>query len=231
MSELELKEITKLWGGNMALDHISFIMNCDVLGIVGPNGAGKTTLLNIIAGTVYPTEGKVYYNNKDITYYKPWERVKIGIGKTFQIVRPLRSLTVEENILLFSGIRNRVDVDEILKITGLIDFKDKNPAVLPFGLLKNLELAKVLAADPELLLLDEPFGGLSEDEISNVFNLISSLKEKKRKIIIIEHKISSLLPLLDRIIFLDRGKKIFEGGVKDFVENENINTFYFGGRL
>ncbi|MEM3455659.1 MAG: ATP-binding cassette domain-containing protein, partial [Candidatus Micrarchaeia archaeon] len=160
-----------------------------------------------------------------------WERVKIGIGKTFQIVRPLRSLTVEENILLFSGIRNRVDVDEILKITGLIDFKDKNPAVLPFGLLKNLELAKVLAADPELLLLDEPFGGLSEDKISNVFNLISSLKEKKRKIIIIEHKISSLLPLLDRIIFLDRGKKIFEGGVKDFVENENINTFYFGGRL
>ncbi len=231
MSVLEVKEITKLWGGNRALDHISFVMDCDVLGIVGPNGAGKTTLLNIIAGTVYPTEGKVYYKGKEITRLKAWERVKIGIGKTFQIVRPLMSLTVEENVYLFSKVRSTVDVEEILKTTGLAEFKDKYPSMLPFGLLKKLELAKVLATDPEILLLDEPFGGLGEEEIIPLQKLIGTLKEKKRKLIIIEHKIPSLLPLLDKIIFLDRGRKIFEGNVKEFVENENISTFYFGGKL
>jgi branched-chain amino acid transport system ATP-binding protein len=229
LSFLKVIGVSKYWGGNKALENITFSMDSNILAIFGPNGAGKTTLLNIIAGIINPTKGEIYYNERNITKLKPWERVRLGISKTFQIVRPFRTLTVEENILLFNKIRENVNPEEVMKITGLFDFRYKYPDQLPFGYLKRLEIAKVLSANPEILLLDEPFGGLNSEEIKELLDVFIKLKTNGKKLIIIEHKISSLLDIAENVIFLDRGKKIFEGSIKKFLEFENIKEYYFGG--
>lgn len=229
MTIIKMLDVSKYFGGNKALENITFSMDSNILGIFGPNGAGKTTLLNIIAGINLPTKGEIYYRERNITKLKPWERVKLGISKTFQIVRPFRTMTVEENILLFSKVRDDVDIYKIMEILGLIDYKDKYPDQLPFGYLKRLEIAKVLSTNPEVLLLDEPFGGLNNEEIKDLLNVFLKLKENGKKLIIIEHRISSLLDIAENVLFLDRGRIVFEGPVKKFLENENIKEYYFGG--
>jgi len=229
MTIIKMLDVSKYFGGNKALENITFSMDSNILGIFGPNGAGKTTLLNIIAGINLPTKGEIYYRERNITKLKPWERVKLGISKTFQIVRPFRTMTVEENILLFSKVRDDVDIYKIMEILGLIDYKDKYPDQLPFGYLKRLEIAKVLSTNPEVLLLDEPFGGLNNEEIKDMLNVFLKLKENGKKLIIIEHRISSLLDIAENVLFLDRGRIVFEGPVKKFLENENIKEYYFGG--
>lgn len=229
MTIIKMLDVSKYFGGNKALENITFSMDSNILGIFGPNGAGKTTLLNIIAGINLPTKGEIYYRERNITKLKPWERVKLGISKTFQIVRPFRTMTVEENILLFSKVRDDVDIYKIMEILGLIDYKDKYPDQLPFGYLKRLEIAKVLSTNPEILLLDEPFGGLNNEEIKDLLNVFLKLKENGKKLIIIEHRISSLLDIAENVLFLDRGRIVFEGPVKKFLENENIKEYYFGG--
>jgi len=229
MNILKVIEVSKYWGGNRALENITFSMNCNILGIFGPNGAGKTTLLNIIAGIYSPTKGEIYYKEKNITKLKPWIRVQLGISKTFQVVRPFRTMTVEENILLFSKVRDNSNVDEIIKITGLEDFRYRYPDQLPFGHLKKLEIAKVLSTNPDILLLDEPFGGLNNEEIEDLLELFVKLRKNGKKFVIIEHRISSLLEIAEDVLFLDRGKKVFEGPVKRFLENEDIKEYYFGG--
>lgn len=229
MTIIKVLDVSKYFGGNKVLENITFSMDSNILGIFGPNGAGKTTLLNVIAGITLPTKGEIYYRERKITKLKPWERVKLGISKTFQIVRPFRTMTVEENILLFSKVRDDVDIYKIMEISGLIDYKDKYPDQLPFGYLKRLEIAKVLSTNPEVLLLDEPFGGLNNEEIKDLLNVFLNLKENGKKLIIIEHRISSLLDIAENVLFLDRGRIVFEGPVKKFLENENIKEYYFGG--
>lgn len=229
MTIIKVLDVSKYFGGNKVLENITFSMDSNILGIFGPNGAGKTTLLNVIAGINLPTKGEIYYRESKITKLKPWERVKLGISKTFQIVRPFRTMTVEENILLFSKVRDDVDIYKIMEISGLIDYKDKYPDQLPFGYLKRLEIAKVLSTNPEVLLLDEPFGGLNNEEIKDLLNVFLNLKENGKKLIIIEHRISSLLDIAENVLFLDRGRIVFEGPVKKFLENENIKEYYFGG--
>ena len=229
MISLEVSGVTKNWGGNRALDSISFTLDCNVLGIVGPNGAGKTTLLNVIAGTTYPSEGKILFNGHDITRVRPWKRVHLGIGKTYQVARPFKTMTIEENVRLFTMVKDNVDVNEILRDTGLFDYKNVFPAQLPFGALKRLELAKILSTKPDILLLDEPFGGLSGEDIEEVSSLIIKLRDSGKRIIIIEHRISSLFALVDSVLFLDRGKKKFEGKVEDFMEDPTVRDAYLGG--
>jgi len=229
MSVIELRNISKSWGGNKALKDISMEMESGIVGIVGPNGAGKTTLVNIIAGQNQPSSGKVFYKGKDITTLPSYKRARMGIIKTFQVVRPFKSLTVRENVELFSKIRGQTNSEDILKITGLESFQDRFPVELPFGLLKKLEIAKALSANPDLLLLDEPFGGLGKDDIEKLSKFILELKEMGKHMIIVEHKISALLPLVDKIVLLDLGEIKFDGNVNEFRANERIGELYFGG--
>jgi branched-chain amino acid transport system ATP-binding protein len=229
MSVIELRNISKSWGGNKALKDISMEMESGIVGIVGPNGAGKTTLVNIIAGQNQPSSGRVFYKGKDITTLPSYKRARMGIIKTFQVVRPFKSLTVRENVELFSKIRGQTNSEDILKITGLESFQDRFPVELPFGLLKKLEIAKALSANPDLLLLDEPFGGLGKDDIEKLSKFILELKEMGKHMIIVEHKISALLPLVDKIVLLDLGEIKFDGSVNEFRANERIGELYFGG--
>lgn len=229
MSVIKLRNISKSWGGNKALKDISMEMESGIVGIVGPNGAGKTTLVNIIAGQNQPSSGKVFYKGKDITTLPSYKRARMGIIKTFQVVRPFKSLTVRENVELFSKIRGQTNSEDILKITGLESFQDRFPVELPFGLLKKLEIAKALSANPDLLLLDEPFGGLGKDDIEKLSKFILELREMGKHMIIVEHKISALLPLVDKIVLLDLGEIKFDGSVNEFRANERIGELYFGG--
>jgi|YelNatPaOPRAMG01_1025707.scaffolds.fasta_scaffold04461_9 branched-chain amino acid transport system ATP-binding protein len=229
MNILELRNISKSWGGNKALRDVSMEMESGIVGIVGPNGAGKTTLVNIIAGQNQASSGKVFYKGTDITSLPSYRRARMGIVKTFQVVRPFRSLTVRENVELFSKVRSQSNSEDILKITGMENFQDRFPVELPFGLLKKLEIAKALSANPDLLLLDEPFGGLGKDDIEKLSKFILDIKEIGKHMVIVEHKISALLPLVDKIVLLDRGETKFDGSVSEFKANEKIGELYFGG--
>ncbi len=229
MKFLEAQNLIKSWGGNLAVDRVSFVMETEILGIVGPNGAGKTTLLNLIAGMVQPTSGSVSFEGNDVTSLPSWKRVQIGISKTYQVVRPFRSLTVRQNLEIFSGIRDGNGVDWILEVTALDKVANNKADALPYGLLKKLEIGKVLASNPKLMLLDEPFGGLSQEDISSTLELIKLLKNKGMRMIIIEHRISSLLSIVNSIVTLDNGEKIFDGSIGDFVKDERVKQSYLGG--
>lgn len=229
MSILEVRNISKFWGGNRALNDVSLEVSDGIVGVVGPNGAGKTTLVNIVAGQSYPTSGKVFYKGNDITSLPSYKRVKMGIVKTFQIVRPFRSLSIKENMELFSRVRGESNIDEILKITELSNLKERSPSELPFGILKKLEIARALSTNPDVLLLDEPFGGLGGEDIQKLSDLIISLRNQGKCIVVIEHKIWAILKLANKIVLLDRGEKKFEGSVNEFKEDDKIGEFYFGG--
>jgi len=225
---LEVARVSRSFGGNRALNEVTFEMSVDALAIVGPNGAGKTTLLNAIAGQLHPNHGRIVFRGTDITRLPPWRIARLGMVKTYQVVRPFRSLTVEENLELFSKLRGSVNVDEILAATGLTGFRYHVASVLPFGLLKRLELAKALAAHPDLLLLDEPIGGLSRAEAEGVVATLLKLKATGTRMVVVEHRLGEILPVVDRVVALDRGQVIFDGTRSTFFEDPAVRTAYLG---
>lgn len=271
MSLLEVSEVSCSFGGNRAVNEVSFDMSVDTLAIVGPNGAGKTTLLNLIAGQLHPNRrelhhgpfdtkaqaeanaqdltqrhrvvdrvverhgkwfvdyrGSIRFREKEISRWPPWKIARAGMVKTYQIVRPLRSLTVEENLYLFGRLRGHVDLDEILLETGLGEVRHHPAGALPFGFLKRLELAKGLATRPDLLLLDEPIGGLSRSEAEGLLGTLAQLKAKGVRMVIVEHRLSEILPIVDRVIALDQGHMIFDGSRDDFYHDPAVRTAYLG---
>jgi len=225
---LEVSNLTRSFGGNVAVDSVSFRMTSDALAIVGPNGAGKTTLLSTIAGVLHPDHGTVRFRGRDVTRFPPWRIARLGMVKTYQIVRPFRSLTVEENLKLFDKIRGRVDVDRILGVTGLSEVRGQVAGVLPFGLLKRLELAKGLAAKPEVLLLDEPISGLSRSEARDLLESLLELKRSGVRMVLVEHRLSEILPIVDRVVALDRGRTIFDGTRSEFFQDPAVRKAYLG---
>jgi branched-chain amino acid transport system ATP-binding protein len=240
-----VKDVSKSFGGNKAVDSVSFSIKRDqsMVGLVGPNGAGKTTLLNVISGAVKADSGDVYFKGERINSKRSWERVSLGIAKTFQVPRPLRSLTVSENVAVFSNVGflggGRKDeggpregfgsVDDILRLTGLEGYAYRYPTELPFGLLKHLEVAKVLATAPDLLLFDEPIGGLSQEEAKEFIGLLRELMRRKEvKAVIVEHRLSELFTFVDSVMVLDKGAKIFEGSVEGFFSDKRVSDAYLG---
>jgi branched-chain amino acid transport system ATP-binding protein len=228
MTLLEVAGVTRSFGGNRAVDDVSFRMEVDTLAIVGPNGAGKTTLLNLIAGWLHPELGAITFRDRDVTYLPPWRVAQLGMVKTYQVVRPFRTLTVEENLALFGRKRGVADLDRILEVTGLREVRDHLAGALPFGLLKRLELAKGLAALPELLLLDEPIGGLSRAEAQGLVASLAALKSSGVRMVIVEHRLSEILPVVDRVVALDRGRLIFHGTREEFFQDPAVRTAYLG---
>ena len=240
MNLLDVANVTRTFGGNRAVDDVSFTMSVDALAIVGPNGAGKTTLLNLIAGVLHPDKvkrkekkkgrrkAKIQFSGKEITRLPPWRIARLGMVKTYQIVRPFRSLTVEENLELFAKLRGGADIDRILAATGLTEVRGHLSGVLPFGLLKRLELAKALAASPKLLLLDEPIGGLSRAEAEGLLKTLLDLKSSGTRMVVVEHRLGEILPVVDRVVALDRGHVIFDGSRDHFFDNAAVRTAYLG---
>jgi ABC-type branched-subunit amino acid transport system ATPase component len=228
MSVLEIDRVSRSFGGNRAVVDVSFALAVDTLAIVGPNGAGKTTLLNLIAGCLHPQAGAIRFEGQEITRLPPWRIARLGMVKTYQVVRPFRTLSVEENLDLFGRLRGDADIEGILAATGLAGVRSSPAGTLPFGLLKRLELAKGLAARPTVLLLDEPIGGLSRAEAEGLVASLAELKRSGVRMVVVEHRLSEILPIVDRVVALDRGRLIFHGTRSEFFEDPAVRTAYLG---
>jgi branched-chain amino acid transport system ATP-binding protein len=235
MPMIEVKGVTRHFGGVPALKDVSFSMDSqEILGLIGPNGAGKTTLFNIISGFLKPGKGHVLLDGDRISGHKPNVLCRKGIARTFQVVRPFEEITVFENVVTGALCRssNISDAKEkALKILADVDMsakahlKGKN---LPIGDRKRLELARALATEPRVLLLDEVMAGLTPTEVNGIIRLIKDLQKNGLTIIVIEHNMSAIMSLSDRIVVLDHGEKIAEGMPHEVASNPDVVRAYLG---
>ena len=241
---LKVSQLTKHFGGVHALNRVDFeLFEGELLGCIGPNGSGKTTIVNLITGFVKPTGGNVYYGGKNITGWPPYKRVRLGIVRTFQMVKPFYQLPDYKNMIipLFSprvkgivggkyGDRDAVALDLLEEVGFERDsFVAYKPAsVLPQGYLKRLELAKAIALEPDLLILDELFSGLSLAEVAGIVPIIEKLRMAGKTIIMIEHRLKELFRIADRVIVLNYGEKIADGKAEEVMESEAVKSAYLG---
>jgi branched-chain amino acid transport system ATP-binding protein len=238
---LVLDSITKRFGGLTAVDDLSFaVEKGEILGFIGPNGAGKSTTFNCVTGTYPPTEGTVWYGGEETTGNATHEMVKRGLARTFQSFRPLSDRSVLDNVALaltpdklftLSGLRGgtRKRARTICERVGLGDRLHLTPSELPHAGLLRLELARALATDPDLLLIDEPFAGLSSGEVETVSELLTELREEGLTLVVVDHNMRGLLSLIDRAIVIRFGSKLAEGTPEEIRENEEVQEAYLGG--
>jgi branched-chain amino acid transport system ATP-binding protein len=245
---IKIENISKKFGGLTAVDNVSFSLNKgEVLGIIGPNGSGKTTLINCITGFLKPTSGKIFFKNIDITGKKPHKIVNLGIARTFQIMRPYYSLPAYKNLIIplmskrvrklggwrgitVHGDRDTVAIDILEELGFERDAKVpyKLAGTLPTGYLKRLELGRALCLNPELLICDEIFSGLTSSEIASIVPLIKKLNKNGITIIMIEHRLKELFQVAKRIVALSYGEKIAEGSPEKVMENNKVKEAYLG---
>lgn len=235
---IQVKEVSKHFGGLKAVNDVSFDVNKnEILGIIGPNGAGKTTLFNLISGSLPVTSGQVIFNNEDITRQKPYVICKKGIGRTYQIVKPFGNISVLENVMV--GAFNKVSTTkearqlslEILKKVGLDKKKDQVGKSLTIADKKRLEVAKALATQPTLLLLDEVMAGLNPSEVKEILPMIKGLRDSGITIILIEHIMEVVMNVCDRIVVIHHGEKIAEGTPTEIANNAEVIKAYLGEEL
>ncbi|NWG01663.1 MAG: ABC transporter ATP-binding protein [Syntrophaceae bacterium] len=248
-SFLEIKELTKNFGGLRAVNHVNFSMERDqILGLIGPNGAGKTTLLRLITGILKPDSGSVRFMGKEIIGRKTWDIVNMGIACTFQNMRPFRRLPIIANVMVSCLCpramkrgewvkRLEAKAMDALEFAGISDMAREDASTLSQGDLKRLEVARAIATEPELLLLDEPFGGLSPAETDLMAKSISRLHKGGRfgrlhsegpAMIIVEHKLQWLMKIADRIIVLNFGNIIADGTPDEIIKNPYVIEAYLG---
>lgn len=235
MSILKVDKLVKKFGGLTAVDQVSFeVERGEIFAIIGPNGAGKTTCFNMIAGTFPATSGSIIFDNQDIRGKKPHQLNRMGLARTFQIVKPLAKLTVYENVLV-AGLSSSKHLQEaktraevVLEKIGLDAYRDIPSGSLSIGNLKKLELARALATKPKLLLIDEPMGGLTPAEIDQLILLIKEINQEGVTIVIIEHIMRAVMALAERIAVLQNGRLIALGKPEEIVENEKVIKAYLG---
>lgn len=235
MSLLELKGVSKHFGGLAAISDVSFeIREGEILGLIGPNGAGKTTLFNVIDGFYAPTKGEVRFKGQRISGSKPHQLCKLGIARTFQVVKPLQRMSVLDNVIASAFLRAKSKAEavsiaeETLRFTGLSEDRDVISKGLPLGKRKKLEIARALATRPELLLLDESFAGLNPSELNESIEIIKHIKERGITIMIIEHHMKVIMSISDRIVVINYGQKIAEGSPREIRDNPLVVEAYLG---
>jgi branched-chain amino acid transport system ATP-binding protein len=235
MSVLDVRNVSIFFGGLAALSSISFSVDeGEILGLIGPNGAGKTTLFNVINGFYRPSEGEVLFKERAISRLKPHQICALGIARTFQIVKPLRRMSVYDNVLASSFLRakNRTHAEktslEILEFCGLYNDRDLISKGLPLGKRKRLEIARALATVPEMLLLDESFAGLNPAELNESIEIVKKIKARGITMMIIEHHMKVIMSLSDRIVTLNYGEKIAEGTPREITANPLVIAAYLG---
>ena len=235
MSLLEIRDVSKRFGGLSALANVSYsVHQGEILGLIGPNGAGKTTLFNVVNGFYPPTRGEVLFKKEKISHLKPHQICKLGIGRTFQVVRPLRRMTALDNVIASSFLhtKDKVKAEEIaleaLRFTGLYEDRNVLSKGLPLGKRKKLEITRALATQPELLLLDESFAGLNPSEQNELIDIIRQIRAKGITIMVIEHHMKVIMSLSDRVVVLNYGEKIAEGTPKEIGSNPLVIEAYLG---
>jgi len=234
MAILSLQNLGKRYGALVVTDAVSFdVEQGEIVGILGPNGAGKTTLFNLVAGTVQPDSGMVIFKDEDITTQSAPQRCQAGISRSFQVPHPFNGMTVFENILVGAAFgRNAADPEaHALKIMDLTGMKTKaNQLASSITLLerKRLELARALATEPELLLLDEIAGGLTERECQSLLAAIRDVHASGVTIVWIEHVVHALLSVAQRLVVLNFGKLIADGKPEDVMRNRDVKSVYLG---
>jgi len=248
---LEVCNVTKKFGGVTAINETTFHVNAkEIFGLIGPNGAGKTTMFNIITGNYEPTEGLIKFHGQRIDGIKPHKIVHRGIARTFQNIRLFTSMTVLENILIgfdyqaeytyleavfrlprfFKEERRvRKRAFEIMTVLGIAEYADEMATSLSYGQQRKVEIARALAASPQLLLLDEPAAGMNPQETHELAELFFKIRDEfDVTILLIEHDMKFVNKLCDRVMVLDYGKTIFEGHIKDAIQDEEVIKAYLG---
>lgn len=242
---LKIEKLSKYFGGLKAVDQVDFeVREGEILGMLGPNGAGKTVCFNLISGVYKPTSGSIFLCGQKTDGLASHELAKMGIGRTFQIVKPFASLTVLENVLVARGIsryfsfkkiwadwKSKPEMDaalHTLEKVGLADLAHRKAGLLPLGNLRRLEIARALVVGHKLLLLDESFSGLRHEETSRLEKLIRDIRKSGITILLIEHNMRVTMGLCDRIVVLDHGRKIAEGPPKSIQNNERVIEAYLG---
>ena len=239
MSILTLEAVTKNFGGLKAVDNISFrVEKGEIFGLIGPNGSGKTTIFNLINHFYPVSAGRIFFNQIDITKKKTYQIAHLGIGRTFQIVKPLKRLTVEENILAASFAKNKSYLDaknktkELLEFTKLTDIAHMKAGSLPIAGKKRLEIAKALSIRPNLLLLDETAAGLNPTELDEAIDIIKLIRDKMGiTIVIVEHIMKVIMGISDKIHAIAQGATIAEGTPKEVANNPAVIEAYLGTDL
>jgi branched-chain amino acid transport system ATP-binding protein len=246
---LKVEGLTKRFGGLVAVNNVSFEVSRDeIVGLIGPNGAGKSTLIRCILGILKPDSGRVIFKGEDITRRRPWEIVQRGMVGTFQVVKPFRRLPIIANVMvgcLCPRIRKRGEwvkraeakAREALEFVGIADLALEPASILSHGDLKRLEVARAIATEPELLILDEPFGGLNPAETELVAKSLKRLHKGGRfgrlhsegpAMLIIEHKLAELMKIVDRVIVLNFGEVIAQGTPEEIARNPVVIQAYTG---
>ncbi|MCL1925542.1 MAG: ABC transporter ATP-binding protein [Syntrophorhabdaceae bacterium] len=235
MSFFRVEKLVKTFGGLTAVNEVSFeVKEGEIFGLIGPNGAGKTTLFNMISGVYVPTSGKVIYKDQEIQGVKPYRICKMGVGRTFQVVKPLGRMSVRDNVIAASFARvnsmkeARDNASEILDFCGLTSVRGTLAKSLPIAGRKRLEIARAMATRPDLLLLDETAAGLNPTELLSAINLIHKIRKNGTTIIIIEHIMHVIMSISDRIHAINFGQTIAEGTPKDVAANQAVIEAYLG---
>jgi branched-chain amino acid transport system ATP-binding protein len=235
---LEGEGVTKYFGGLAAVDNVDFhVDQGEVVGLIGPNGAGKTTLFNLISATYTPKPGIIRFKGKDITHKKPYQICRMGIARTFQTVKTFANMPVIENVRVgaffggtthVSGAEATRESLEQLEYVGLSQVAKVPAQGLTLANQKRMEVARALATKPELLLLDEIMAGLTQPEVTEAMQLITSIRAKGITIIMIEHVMKAIMNVCNRIIVLHHGQKIAEGTPQQIAKSEKVVEVYLG---
>lgn len=244
---IEVKNLSKNFGGVKAVNEVNFqVKKGEALGIMGPNGCGKSTLINLITGFIKPSGGQVFYQGKDITGIAPHKAVNMGIARSFQMAKPFYNISVYKNLIIplfsprvrkFAGGKYGDRDESAIHLLEEVGFERdssipyKAAGSLPHGYVKRLELARCLALEPEVVILDELFSGMSMSEVASILPFLERLRDEGKTLIMVEHRLKELFRIVDKVVVLNFGNKIAEGLPEEVVQNEEVRKSYLGSEV